>query len=460
MPERTQILWYDTLGSAIAPRAELLGHQQADVAIVGGGYSGLWTAYYLTLLDPSLSVAIVEAEIAGHGASGRNGGWCTGGLSGHRRVCWRGPKRRAAGDGPAARDVRHGRRGRPRGREGGDRLPLPQGRIGAAGDHRGRSAIALLRHLLELVREWGFGEADYAWLDREDADARVRTSRTLAAVFTPHCAALHPARLARGLASCVERRGVRIFEGSPVRHLHPGRVETDGGALRARTVIRATEAYTDTIPHHHRKLVPIHSMMIATEPLSDALWSEIGLAGRETFGDGRRLVIYGQRTVDGRLAFGARGEYRFGSGIDDWFRPDDPRFESIRATLVDLFPALAGARITHRWGGALGVPRNWRPSLGLDPSTSVGWLGGYAGQGVAASNLAGRTLAELVVGEQTERTSLPWVGPESRRWEPEPLRWAAVRAVARAGESADRFEERTGRKPQLRGRLFDLLAGH
>jgi glycine/D-amino acid oxidase-like deaminating enzyme len=200
-------------------------------------------------------------------------------------------------------------------------------------------------------------------------------------------------------------------------------------------------------------------MMIATEPLDDATWEGIGLCARETFGDGRRVVVYGQRTLDGRLAFGARGDYRFASGIEDRFDGDDRRFGAVHRALLDLLPQLEGVAITHRWGGALGVPRNWRPSVGLDPATGLGWAGGYVGQGVAASNLAGRTWAELAVDAGSERCSLPWVGRQSRSWEPEPLRWLMVRGISRLGARADRAEWE-GRHPGLGARIFDLFVSH
>jgi glycine/D-amino acid oxidase-like deaminating enzyme len=198
---------------------------------------------------------------------------------------------------------------------------------------------------------------------------------------------------------------------------------TDGGRLRATTVVRATEGYTGTLRGEQRSLLPIHSMMVATEPLPESVWKEIGLGQRETFADPRRIVIYGQRTADGRIAFGARGRYFYG-----------------REALESLFPVLRGYRITHRWGGALGVPRDWRPSVGIDRARGLAWAGGYVGEGVAASNLAGRTLAELLLDQATERVGLPLVGPPFPAWEPEPLRWLMVSGIRSLGDSIDRAD--------------------
>jgi glycine/D-amino acid oxidase-like deaminating enzyme len=448
--------WLTTLPEPIEPRPALDGDVAADVAIVGAGYTGLWAAYYLSALDPGLRVVVLEAEVAGFGASGRNGGWCTGALAGI--------------DGLLARESR---------REAGLKLQRAAfdavdevGRVAEkesidchyekGGSLRVATSPAQREHLeahLATLSSWGLGAEDYAWLEPAASQQRLRLSRGHGAIFTPHCAALHPARLVRGLADVVEGRGVRIFEATRALRIEPGRVVTHGGVVSARTILRATEAYTRTLARPRRRLLPLHSMMIATEPLDEAAWEDIGLRGRETFGDERRIVVYGQRTLEGRLAFGARGDYRFGSGIEDRFDARDARFETVHRTLLELLPQLEGVAITHRWGGALGVPRTWRPSVGLDRATGLGWAGGYVGQGVAAANLAGRTWAELVVDAGTERCSLPWVGRESRDWEPEPLRWLAVRAIARLGAAADRAEW-SGRSSGLSGRIFDAFVAH
>jgi glycine/D-amino acid oxidase-like deaminating enzyme len=222
-------------------------------------------------------------------------------------------------------------------------------------------------------------------------------------------------------------------------------------------VVRATEAYTKTLRGHSRTLLPLHSMMIATEPMPESTWKQIGLYRRETFADPRRTVIYGQRTADDRLAFGARGKYYFGSGLHDRFSASDAIFQGVQEALESLFPIVRQHRITHRWGGPLGVPRNWQPSVGIDRQAGLAWGGGYVGEGVAAANLAGRTLAELIVESDTERTRLPLVASPSRAWEPEPLRWLAVAGVLRVGESLDAAERRGRRAPPLRNALFSRL---
>jgi glycine/D-amino acid oxidase-like deaminating enzyme len=204
----------------------------------------------------------------------------------------------------------------------------------------------------------------------------------------------------------------------------------------------------------------VYSLMVATEPVPPATWESIGLAGRPTFSDGRHVIVYGQRTADGRLAFGGRGApYHFGSRVRPGFDHEPAVFEDLRATLTDLLPQLEHVAFTHAWGGPIGIARDWHPSVGHDPATGLGWAGGYVGDGVAASNLAGRTLADLVTGRHTGITALPWVGHRSRRWEPEPARWLGVNAGLRLATSADREEARTGR-PAARARLLQRLTGH
>ena len=235
---------------------------------------------------------------------------------------------------------------------------------------------------------------------------------------------------------------------------------TTRGTVRARYVIRATEGYTALLPGQRRAVAPVYSLMIATTPLPQAVWDEIGLASRPTFSDMRHLIIYGQRTADGRLAFGGRGApYHFGSAVRPSFDRSPAVFAGLRSTLADLFPAIGEVQVSHAWGGPIGVPRDWCASAGLDRSTGIGWAGGYVGDGVSTTNLAGRTLADLVTGADTEITRLPWVGHRSPQWEPEPLRWMGVNAGLQTMSWADREEAKTGRPSQAARVMGRFLGG-
>lgn len=411
-----------------------------DVAVVGAGFTGLWTAYYLLGADPSLRVALVEQEFAGFGASGRNGGWCSALFPTSAATLAREHGRAAAVAQYAAMRDSVAEVVRVAAAEGIDADITLGGTIVLA-----RSVPQLDRADADVAESAEFGLG----LERLDADAARRhlnATSVRGGTFTPHCAAIQPLKLVRGLADAVEARGARIYEGTPARAIRPHLVTTDEGTISAEVVVRATEGYTAQLPNLRRAVTPVYSLMIATEPLPESTWAEIGLAQRETFSDYRHLIIYGQRTADGRLAFGGRGApYHFGSRIKPGFDGNRRVFEALGATLVELFPMLRDVAITHRWGGPLGIARDWRASVGLDRSTGLAWAGGYVGDGVSTTNLAGRTLTDLVLGRESPLVELPWVGHRSRRWEPEPLRWLGANAGLHAMTWADAAEARRGR---------------
>ena len=456
-------LWSDTLPEPVRVRPGLPGDLDVDVAVVGGGYSGLWAARYLAMSDPSLRIVVLEAEVAGYGASGRNGGWCSALFSASDA------KLVAEHGDDAARRMRAAMQetvdevGRAAAEDGIDCHFAKGGTIAAA---RGPAQVARGRHAVAEARRLGATEADLAWLDAGPAQERIGATRVLGAAYTPHCAAIHPARLARGLADAVERRGVRVYESNRVLAIRPGEAGrrpeavTSRGTVRADVVVRAVEAWTSSLPGERRTLAPVYSLMIATEPLDEAFWKEAGLHARETFSDLRHLVIYGQRTADGRLAFGGRGApYHFGSALRPAFDRSAPVHDALRRTLVDLFPAARDAVITHQWGGPIGIPRDWCSSVGLDMATGIAWAGGYVGDGVSTTNLAGRTLADLVTGKDSDLVTLPWVGHRWAQWEPEPLRWLGINAALLGMQLADRSEERRGRPSWIASRMSGMLGG-
>jgi glycine/D-amino acid oxidase-like deaminating enzyme len=454
---RSLSFWHDSFPDSLQRRPALPGDRDADVCIVGAGYTGLWTAYYLAASDPSLRIVVLESETAGFGASGRNGGWCSAQF----------PSSMAA---VARRSDRDGARALHRAMTA---TVDEVGRVAADEDidcHYDKGGtIALARTPVQVeraradvaeARAWGLGEEDLRWLSAAEASQSPGATDVLGATYTPNCAAIHPARLVRGLADTVASRGVDIFEGTRVTRLAAGRVDTPYGVVRAPIVVRATEAYTARLPGQRRAIAPVFSLMLATEPLPRTFWEQVGLRTRETFTDHRHLIIYGQRTADDRLAFGGRGApYHFGSAIRPEYDREPTVFAALRDVLVDLFPGLRDAAVTHTWGGPLGVPRDWFASVGLDRSTGLGWAGGYVGDGVGTSNLAGRTLADLITVRDTDLVRLPWVGHRSRPWEPEPLRWLGVNAGLKVMTGADEEERRTGR-PSRRAALFGRLIGH
>jgi glycine/D-amino acid oxidase-like deaminating enzyme len=453
-------LWHSTMtADEWGPsRSSLGGSIEADVAIVGAGYTGLWTAYYLLDRDPTLKVVVLEANVVGFGASGRNGGWCSALLPmGLDAIA----KQSSPSEASRLQDAMHA-------------TVAEVGRVVAAEEiechwqlggyvNLSRSKLQHERAKadVEHLRSYGFGNEDYRLLDRAAASAMCNATEVEGGVFTPHCAAIHPARLARGLGRAVERRGATIFEHTPVTRIEPGAAHTALGTVRARTVVRATEAFTDSIDGNRRRLVPIYSLMIATEPLPEAFWAEAGLHERATFNDGRRMIIYGQRTADNRFAFGGRGApYHFGSAVRPEFDRHPRMKDLLHETLRELFPALGDAAITHQWGGAVAAARDWWCAASFDPTTGLATAGAYVGDGVGTTNLSGRTLADLITGQRTQLTTLPWVGHRSRKWEPEPLRWLGINAMVRLPIGADRSEARSGRPSRIRSAIIGRLTGH
>jgi len=444
--------WMSSVDDDLAPRAGLPGDRTADVAIVGAGYTGLWTAYYLALADPSLRIAVVEQEISGYGASGRNGGWCSALFPKSSTDIARRYGRRAAVALHEAMVSTVDEVGRVAAKEGIACDFAKGGTVSLA-----RTPVQLARARAEVEEATRLGLDGLVLIGAAEARARCTASGVLGGTYTPHCAAIQPAALARGLARAVERHGVTIYERTPVTALRPGAAVTPAGVLRAEIVVRATEGYTARLPWYGRTLAPVYSLMVATAPLPVSFWDRVGLVERETFTDYRHLIIYGQRTVDGRLAFGGRGApYHFGSRVRPEYDREPRVFAALREALADLFPG-AELPVEHTWGGPLGVPRDWYASVGLDRTRGLAWAGGYVGDGVGTSNLAGRTLADLITGKASELTALPWVGHRSRRWAPEPLRWLGVNAGLRMMTAADAEETRTGRPSRLAAAAGKLL---
>jgi len=427
--------WWADIGGLPAPRPALDGDREADVCIVGAGYTGLWTAYELRRADPSLEVVVLEREVAGYGASGRNGGWVLGEIS-----TGTGMRERA---GEAAIEALQRATA-----ETVDEVGAACEREGIDCDFvkGGSLTVAQTAPQLERIRANGRGEL----LDSAQAAARVNVAGLRGARFTPDCARVQPAKLARGLAETIERHGATIHERTPALAIAPHEVRTPHGTVRARWVVRATEGYTAALPGLERVLLPLSSSMIVTEPLDAETWAQIGWEGRETMDDAAHAYCYLQRTADDRIAIGGRGRpYRFGSGTDRNGEIPDATVQQLRRRLARFFPRLRDVRLDGAWTGVFGVARDWAAAVHCDRNSGLCWAGAYAGEGVAAANLAGRTLRDLVLGRDTELTRLPWVGHHARAWEPEPLRWLAVQTVYGAFRTADAVEGRTGRRSWL-----------
>jgi glycine/D-amino acid oxidase-like deaminating enzyme len=425
--------WYTQLPT---PRPGLPGDRDADVCIVGAGYTGLWTAYYLKQADPGLRITLLEARFAGFGASGRNGGWLSGLPPGHRGVL---AKTHGRGNVIAWQHMLNESVDEVidvAAREGIDADIVKGGNLEVA---RTPAQAKRLRQEVDEDRRWGVEDAQI--LTADEARQRINVDSLVLGGFNPHCARIQPAKLARGLADVVERLGATLYEQTPVTRIQPGRAITSLGTVRAPVIIRATEGFTARMPGLRRRWLPMNSAMIATDPLPQQVWDAIGWQGRETLGDLAHGFFYAQRTADGRIALGGRAvPYRYASGIDRDGAVGQDTIDYLTGVLNTALPQTRGVPIAHGWCGVLAVPRDWTAGVRLDPSTGLGEAGGYVGHGVTATNMAGRTCADLILKRSTELTALPWVNHASRTWEPEPLRWLGVRGLYTAYKLADRHE--------------------
>jgi glycine/D-amino acid oxidase-like deaminating enzyme len=454
---RSYSYWLEDAGEPLTPRPGLARSADVDVAILGAGFSGLWTAYYLLHHEPALRVAVVDKQIAGFGASGRNGGWCSPNFPLSAGAL---EKRFGA---EAARNLLLAMRdsvdevGRVCGEEQIDARFHKGGVLTLA---RGQHQLPGIRSTFAAHERLGLADR-YQLLSGEETAERIRVTNVHGGLYTRDGASLHPARLVRGLARAVEARGGVIYEQTPVTEFKPGSLITPGGELRAqRAIVLAGEAYVTRFPCLHRALLPVYSLIALTEPLTAEQWSQIGWQGGESVSSTRHTVVYLTKTSDGRVLFGSRGApYAFGSKISDQQDTHDATVKMIQRSLVEWFPALAGIGFTHAWGGPVAMPRDWMPAVRFDPNTRIGSIMGYTGQGVSTSNLAGRLLAGLISGRQTGLERLPLAQRRSPNWEMEPLRWLVVRYMQGAFLRIDEAAE-AGRSRPIDARLAEYLGRH
>jgi glycine/D-amino acid oxidase-like deaminating enzyme len=451
--------WYADDGLP-EPREPLPGDATADVVIVGGGYTGLWTAYYLKKAAPFLRVTVLEQKFCGYGASGRNGGWLYNGIAGRDRYA------KLHGHEAAVRLQKAMN-------ETVDEVVRVAAEEGIEADVHQGGVLEVAYTPAQLARlkafhehELSYGEKDRELYGARETIERVRVADAVGSAWTPHGARLHPVKLVKGLAAAAEALGVTIHEKTPVTEIRPKHAVTPYGTVRAPYVLRCTEGFTASLKGQKRTWLPMNSSMIATERLTPEQWATIGWEGRETLGDMAHAYMYAQRTADDRIALGGRGvPYRFGSRTDNDGRTQQATIDALHEILVRFFPSLAGVRVAHAWSGVLGVPRDWCATVTLDRSTGLGWAGGYVGSGVATTNLAARTLRDLIQQDSgqagpTDLTALPWVGHKVRKWEPEPFRWLGVQGMYATYRTADRRELTTHSAQSSRlARMADRVAG-
>lgn len=446
--------WWHEVGEP-KRRPELPGNMTVDVAIVGAGYTGLWTAYYLKQAKPSLRIAIIEQKFAGYGASGRNGGWLTNAVTGGR-------EQYVASHGKDAAE----RFQRAMNETVDEVIRVTETHsINADIKKGGEFTVAYTPAQEKRLRAFAESEHGFRYTDLDlfDADAaveQIRVAGTRAAVWHPHAARIQPAKLASGLADVVEGLGVELYERTRAVEITPHKIRTTHGTVSADFVVRATEGFTANLKGLKRLWLPMNSSLIATEPLGQDVWDELNWSRGEVLGDFAHVYMYAQRTTDNRIAFGGRGvPYRYGSQTDNDGTTQEITAKTLGNLMRRFFPVTADAEIDHLWSGVLGVPRDWAATVGLNRETGLAWAGGYVGTGVTTTNLAGRTLTDLILGNQTEITGLPWVNHTVRKWEPEPLRWLATTGLYAAYGVADDSEFKGRKRTSPIARIADIVTG-
>jgi glycine/D-amino acid oxidase-like deaminating enzyme len=444
---RSYSFWLDEADDDLTPRPPLDGSIRVDVAILGAGFTGLWTAYHLLEREPSLRIAIVEAEIAGFGASGRNGGWC---YSGFPLPLGKLVEKYGRDTAKAIQlamydsvdDV-----GRVCELEGIDAHYLKSGVLNLA---RAPHQLEGQQERMRVIRDLGL-EHEYELLDADQTAEHVVVAKTLGSIWDKHSATIQPARLARGLARAVERKGATIYEQTRATGFVPGplpRLDTERGNISAKSVVIAGEAYLAGLPQMRRQIIPLTSHIVVTEPLTDEQRSLIGWEQRELLGSWGIYGAYVNHTADGRIAWGAfRSNYPYGSKVTDAIDRDEEIFEHARRGTLDWFPMLRDIRFTHSWGGVYGRPRDHMPTMAYDRQTGIATAYGYTGSGVSTANLSGRLLADQITERETALTQLPMATHHSPDWEPEPLRWLGVRYVSWGVKKVTEETERTGQVP-------------
>ncbi len=448
----TSSWWHKTVSTAPS-FLPLDGNRQCDVAIIGGGFSGLWSALYIKRAQPELSVVVLEKDYLGYGASGRNGGWCMGAST------------------PEVADYDAIQPG------GGlrmehtmydtvDEVARMCGEFGIDCDyHKGgilyyapsERSMNTINETVAGYRDAGITDRDFYTLNPNEMARHLRIEGTHGALYTPHGAVINPYKLVVGIARAAAELGVEIFEHSGATGFGPHCVEVGAHRVDASVIIKCTEGYSVQLPGYERSVAPVYSYMIATEPLSDAFWDRAGLDDRPAFADYTMMPLYAQRTKDNRIAIGGLAvQYYWNSRITHKTLNEHPAHRLLEKKLHQLFPWCSEFKVARRWGGLMGLPRDFMPSVGYDESTGFAWAGGYFGEGVAATNLGARIVRDLVLKQDTPLVHLPWVNHQSPRWEPEPVRMIGAGGIPKLMRLADVLDEKGMHRSRT---LLDRLIG-
>ena len=448
LPRQADVSWWmeearaDPALAASEPCPPLTGSERADVVVCGGGYTGMWAAWFLHEREPSLDIAVLEADArCGYGPSGRNGGFCSGTWEDLPALV------RSFGDADAIRLARAAERS-----VDGIEAWLAEHEVDAWFTRAGHLTVATSpaqddawRELVAEASRLDVAEGRFVELDAAAVRDRCTSPVFRAGLLQPNGATLQPARLALGLRRELLRRGVRIFEGTAVRRIAPGppvRVETGAGDVTADAGVLGLGAWTASLRRFHRSIVPRGTYIVVTEPAPERL-AEIGWTGGEGLGDWRTALHYLRTTPDGRIAFGAAAATAgLGTGLGPRLRYDERSIVKLVDDFRRFFPSWNRVSFDAAWGGPMDVTASHLPFFGSFPGGALHYGAGYTGGGVGPCHLGGKILASLALGLEDEHTSLPLVHVEPRRFPPEPLLSVgaalAQGAIVRKDEAEDR----------------------
>lgn len=436
---REKSFWLETAGP-YTERPPLEGNHTVDVAVVGGGFTGLSAALHLKERRPGLRVAVLEAGVVGGGASGRNAGFSMPlfGLSPSVTAMRYGKKRLKEADDYMVRAVQYTEQQVER-----LQIDCDYERHGMVTVATQPAQLKRLHEEDEVARQAGMHETE--WLDRDRVRSLVDSPTYLGGRYDPWCALLQPAKLARGMARAAEAAGAQLYDRTPVTAIHPGRrvrLETPAGSVEAEKVVLATNGYSAALAPVRALQVPIHTYIALTEPLTPAQVEAIGWRKRVGVEDGRILIHYYRLTPDNRLLMGGHdATYHFGNKADV---DRDARIRTLlEQAVTESFPAIRSVRFTHHWGGPLSGTLDLVPAIGHRGPNIIYSLG-CMGHGVSISQLNGRTLTDLVLEEPSELTDVFFVNRRMIPVPPEPLRYPVVASLLGAMRLVDRWENRRG----------------
>jgi glycine/D-amino acid oxidase-like deaminating enzyme len=434
--------WLNTYGP-YTPNDPLRGDVTLDVAIIGGGYTGLATAYCLKQAEPTMRVAVLEGAVVGYGASGRNGGFAMTlfGLEPAVTAALFGKARTAEAHRYCERSVDM------------VRDLIRDHNMQSDFEYTGFLRLATrpgfakrIQHDLEILTSQGI--TDIEWIDQAEAQAEINSPLVLGAWREPRCGILNPAKHVRELKRVAQAAGSMVFELSPVTEIKRAgrfRLRTPQGTISAEKIVFATNAYSLMIPELKRKQVPAFTHMVITEPLTSEQLNSIGWLNRSGLEDARNLVHYLRLTIDNRIAIGG-SDVTLSYGRDMDRDLNEKTFRQLEQDMVTLFPSLKGIKFAYRWGGPVSVPVDMAPAIGTVGDARAWYSLGCVGHGVAPTHLNGQTLADLLLEKRTDLTSIWFVNRRTLPWPPEPLRWAASQAILGYMHAEDWWYERGMRK--------------